>query len=195
VAILEINDFWAGALTTAFGVIIVMIWDYYKIHKDTIDRETNILNAVDYEIKRNINFAILNLSVLAGDVKAREANRETIASLIPFRNEMWTLVKINISKIFLVSGRITDIVTISILNDQINEIIRSREKYRMKVVTGVEEYNIRMQTYNTDLIEKITILRDLLIKLQGKFDKNNIVIRADEAGAYYCIKEAIKNRK
>ena len=184
-AALNYTDLLAGALITAFGAILVMIWDYYKIYKDKIDKEINIINAVDYEITKNIDFAQTNLKLLDQNTNARKTNQETVSPLIPFRNEMWALVKINISKNFLKNEKISDIITISTLIDAINEIIRSRENYRFNGSTVLERYNTRMDKYDILLNEVIAKLVVQLLILRNKFQDDMIIIKADETSAYY----------
>lgn len=186
------TDLLAGALIAAFGAILVMVWDYYKMYKDTIDRDTKILNAIEYEIGTNLYFLAINLKRLALDEEGKKINKTVTQPLIPFRNEMWILARTNISKNLLEDDKIIDMSTISMLIDATNELIRSRENFRQRKHSTIDFYLEWMRTYNTDLITNINNLANQLISLQHKLDKNKITLKADEAGAYYEINEKMK---
>ena len=181
------TSFLAGAFTTVLGATLVMIWDFYKIHKDTIDRETKILNAVRDEVITNQFNAEINLMRLTIDINGRtreNKDREIIEPIIPFCDEMLTLAKFNFSQDFLNYGFL-DTAKMSSDIDNINEISRSRENYRL-MKASFTGWNERIIKYDEILLIEISSLSLKLSDLRQKLEQNIIRIKADEAGAYYA---------
>lgn len=94
----DYTAFSIGAITAILGVVIgailVAIWDYYKIHKDTIERERNLINAFKEEIISNKLTFDLNRDY----VKNRKENVEWIIfPLRPILTELSSLIGTNFS--------------------------------------------------------------------------------------------------
>jgi len=176
-------DILIGATITAFGSAILMIWDYFKIYKESIERETNILNAAEEEMANNFTKANLTLVLINQDLENRKSGKEIVIPLIPFHNEMWALLKINFPKHLSNFIIIKKFGNVSSDIDAINEIIRSRENYRTHNA-AMTHYNDRMLIYNSILENKIGSLLFDLMDLNKEFE-DKLTIKADEAGAYY----------
>jgi hypothetical protein len=172
-----------GAATTAFGSIILMIWDYFKIYRESIERETNILNAAKEEMANNLAIAHSNLGYISQDIESRKEGKEIVIPLMPFHNEMWDLLKINFPKNLLKFEIVKMFGDTSFHINEINELIRSRENYRIHN-SAMRNYQNKMHIYNSQLSNKITPIIFKLIDIEKEFEIK-VTIRADEAGAYW----------
>lgn len=190
----EYNAFLIGAITAIIGAIIgaiiVAAWDYYKIHKETINKETQILNAFKEEIATNLSIILDNKELVNQDIKILKDKKTILEPLVTLHSAALSLIKLNFPNHLLDFNTISDIIEISIWIDRINENIRSRENFRISNAIA-SNVSTRIEKYDDLLIKLLDRNEAQLISLNEKLETPKIIVKADEAGAYYEIKERL----
>lgn len=190
---LDYSDVLIGALTTAFGAILVMVWDYYKVGKESSERDRRMLIGAKHELMTNRYILETNSELLEEDIGNLKEKKEVLTPLTPFRNEFWNLIKINPPLNLLKVGDFYDIGGAYYRINYINEIIRLREAYRIEN-TGKDDYSEKMLYYDEFLLPKLLELVEYFEILNSKLESHitSIKIKADEFGTYHKISKIYK---
>lgn len=181
---LNYSDVLIGALTTAFGAILVMIWDYYKMNRESQEKEKKMLLGLIHEITVNQGIVKANLKFLKEERDFLAEKMHIVSPLVPFEDEMWSVIKMNIPKKLLDNQIFYNAVITYSLIRYTNEIIRSREDFRNQN-GALSTYNDKISKYDQILLEKINFIKDKLINLNRSLEMFFVKIKADETGAYY----------
>jgi hypothetical protein len=159
------SGFTAGVVATIIGFVLTTVWDQWKYKRDVKQREEALSTAVKEELKANLKILQGNQSRLQASLEGIEAEKELVAPVSFLKNGSWEVVKITPPRKWIQGNILTQISEITISIDLINEMIRSRENYRIanQALTGLLQ---RLKKYDEMLLTQCQILREALEKLQ-----------------------------
>lgn len=122
----------SGIFATIIGFGLTMIWDIKKIHREDKQRNVAVLSAGKEECIANINILKGNRNLLEQELTILNDKKFIVMPLLLLQTGFWDLLKTNIPDILVNEPELlSKIRAITQATDGINELIRSREIYRL----------------------------------------------------------------
>jgi hypothetical protein len=157
-----------GAGLTLFGFLLAMAWDLVKVQRERNQRDESILraardevDAVQATVTNNRNLIQTELGYLGEQPPTHLVN-----PLDPLEGGFWDVVKLNPPRALVrepdTLARVRDVAR---RTDQINEMIRSREAFRVSNLaisnfdSRLRSYDELLQQFQAELLEALDSLR------------------------------------
>ncbi len=160
-----LKGFLAGVIATIIGFILTMLWDTFKLSRESKKREKTVLSTVKEELINNLSILQYNQTLLQRELELVDDNKRLVAPLNILQSGFWDLVKINLPKKLTKEDTLIKIRTVAQLTDLMNETIRSRENFRIHNM-ALSGYGSRIKLYDEILLENIGNLLKSLESLQ-----------------------------
>jgi hypothetical protein len=160
--------FVSGVIATLIGFGLTILWDTIKYNRDVRSRDLVLMQALFEEVKENRKIVDANLKTLLAELTFVKENKFIVEPISLIRESMWEMIKVNPptdmikSKALLSAFRET-----SSLISRINEVIHSREQYRVLSVSAIKQMEY-LGAYDETLVRIHTSLRSSLDVLQSE---------------------------
>jgi hypothetical protein len=142
-----LSGFLSGVIATIIGFLLTMLWDIYKYRRDSGKRDKSVLNSIREELISNKSIVLKNQQMLQQEMDLLSKNIMVGSPLSTLQGGFWDLVKINLPNQFIKGNSLISVRKIALLTDEINEIIRNRENY--KLFNGfASDYSNRLRSYD-----------------------------------------------
>ena len=149
--------FLSGVGATVLGFGLTILWDLWKMRRERLDRDQAVSNAVSEELASNKHAMQNNRTILDQDLKAIPQRMSVIQPLSILKTGFWDVAKINPPARFLESGRMAKVRDLAVAAEQVNEVIRSREDYRIHN-GAMSSFHDTLKIYDEIILEKISAL-------------------------------------
>ncbi len=120
-----------GAGTTAFGVLLTMLWERGKERKRTVEERRKAVAIVITELKENLGVAAENLTFFEKNLQLLKEGKMLNAAPVPMRDACWIVAKSSGNLFFLDPKSLGIIADTYITINFMNEQIRARENFRI----------------------------------------------------------------
>lgn len=157
------SGFISGVAATILGFLFTILWDIYKARRETFERDSNVIKAIDEELLSNKKALQQNLEKLEREFIFLGEDKVLVQPLFLLKTGFWDLAKLNLPKKLLRGNRLVRLRNITFLAEQVNEEIRSREGYRIHN-GAMSNYIKRMRIYDESLVG---ILQDLSAEMRS----------------------------
>jgi len=157
--------FLSGVIATIIGFLLTMFWDIFKYNRDAGNRDRAVLTAVKEEMISNLDILSSNQKMLQQELTVLPEKRSMVGPLCLLQEGIWDLVKINLPSRLTKDNTLLLIRKLSLLTNEINEIIRSRENYRINN-GAMSNYSDRIKLYDEILLPKCSEIIVLFEELQ-----------------------------
>lgn len=146
--------FTSGVIATVIGFGLTILWDIFKSHRETRYREGRVLAVVREELVGNVRVLNNNLKLISKELQLLPNNKSVVDPLVPLKASFWDLVKINLPKKLMEGDVLLKIRDMVELTEKINEVIQSRENYRIHNRASTN-YGVQLQAYDNILVGNI----------------------------------------
>src|SRR3989344_8059542 len=126
-----LSGFLAGVCATTIGFIFTALWDIYKWRRDKKNLLQAMLSLALDELKNNIRIVNRNNALLLQELKILFHNKCNINPLTHLQTGAWDLMKYHFLDFLIKNSLISFLNSASHLVEEINEVVRSRELYRL----------------------------------------------------------------
>lgn len=148
-----------GGAVAAFGFALAMAWDSLKSRREQGRREKALLVAARGEIAAIRSTIQNNQNLVMSELSLLDQGKHLINPLDPVEGGFWDIVKLNPPPALVRKlGTLATIRQVSRLTAQVNEMIRSREAFRISnlALHGFDErlrkYDELLQRFQGELI-------------------------------------------
>lgn len=153
-----------GGAVAGFGFALAMAWDLLKSRREEGRREKALLVAAREEIAAICGTVQNNQNLVVSELSLLDQGKHLINPLDPVEGGFWDIVKLNPPPALVRKlGTLAKIREVSRLTAQVNEMIRSREAFRIS--------NLALQGFD----ERLRKYDELLQRFQGE-----LVVALDE---------------
>lgn len=160
-----LTGFLSGVIATIIGFIFTIIWDIYKYRRDIGSRDNTILTAIGEELRSNYEISTLNKNILLEEIKVLDENKSVVTPLCFLQSGFWELVKVNLPSALAKGDSLLKIRKMAQSTNEINEVIRSRENYRVHN-GAMSNYSSRLKIYDQILLQHFNELNKLYDGMQ-----------------------------
>ena len=151
----------SGASVAIFSFFLAVGWDEYKNRREIKRREGIIISAVEDELRRNQQILAENKKILESDLIARDESKGVVIPLQYLYEGFWELSRMNLPRKFIEKDYLVKMQKLATLTNYFNEMIRSRESYRIQN-EAMTNFSGRMKIYDKSLLDKVAELEILL---------------------------------
>ncbi|MEK7542638.1 MAG: hypothetical protein AAB524_02975 [Patescibacteria group bacterium] len=155
------KEFLSGAGVAIFSFLLAAAWDEYKFRRDVRRKDEAVMFAVQEDLRSNLKIAEENKRMLEEELSVLKDHRTITPPLRLLGEGFWTLVRVNPPQKLVRLDSIVKIHGIGNLTGSVNEMLRSRENYRIQN-QAMDNFCKRLETYDRVLIEEITKLQSIL---------------------------------
>lgn len=159
----------AGVVATLIGFAVTVSftvwWDNRKFDRDSSQRDEAVLAAVREELLSNIMLIKEHDSFLQHELSVITDKKTVIQPLTPLKIGSWDVLKINIPKKLKSGDALVKVREASQRTDRVNEIIRSRENYRIQN-EAMSNFHSRIKMYDEILLNQEQVLLKALEELK-----------------------------
>jgi hypothetical protein len=150
-----LKGFVSGVLATIIGFALTVTWDIIKTHNESDKRDVAVLTAIKEDIAINLETLKYNKFLLQEDIKAIGEHKSIVQPMNQLQNGFWDIVKLNLPKKLISSPAIfLRVREAAGLTEYINEIIRSRESYRLNN-GAMDNYYRHLKMYDDTLLTEV----------------------------------------
>jgi hypothetical protein len=152
-----VAGFISGVAATILGFLLTILWDIYKMQRESAERDNAIMKAIGEELLSNKKSCERNLAFINAELSVLNERKSIVSPLTIMKTGFWDIAKINFPKILFHGNRLANLRNIASLIEQANEEIRSRENYR--IYNGaMSNYTNKMQSYDENIFEALQVL-------------------------------------
>ncbi len=190
VELMNIENFLPPLAGSFAGVVLGFGANYWHLHRETINRERQMLKTLQGDMRSNLENAQFNKKLLNQDIEAQKNRIPNVTSLIMLNNEVFRLIETNYPYHLLELNIFRDFGRISTNILYVNGLIQSRENYRIYNDTS-NCFQGKMLNYDFVLLKYIDLIITNMNNMNVLLDifKRIEIVKADEYSAYYEIKE------
>ena len=165
-----INGILIGVGATAFGFILTMVWDTWKIKQQRKGLQNNLLNLLSDELECNFSVVKRDKSSIEHELNYLKQGQNVINALDVPRADFWEVFKLNYDHKFFSYEQIKLIKDVYSKIHSIIVNIESRENYRISN-GAMSNFSSRMSKYDEILLN----LFNEFETMYGKFKSQGIM--------------------
>ena len=159
-----IKGFISGVIATIIGFILTMLWDIYKSIRETKEREGRVLLAIKEDLNSNIVILSDNFDLISKELEYIKSGTSLVNPLVPLKTGFWELVKIYLPKKLVKEDILIKIRDIVRNSEHINEMIQSRENFRIHNM-ALTNFGAQLKKYDGIILEQMQNILDLIDQL------------------------------
>ncbi len=167
-----------GGGLTLFGFVLAMGWDLLKTERGNRQREKSLFQAATAEVAA-VSATVTNNQKLVRselDLLSQQPPRHLVSPLDPVPGGFWDVVKFNPPRTFVRDPEtLTNVRDVARRTDQINEMIRSRETFRVGNLAisdfhGIlRSYDKLLERLQDELLGALATLQDALVSAAPEY--------------------------
>jgi hypothetical protein len=154
--------FLSGVVATLIGFGLTILWDIFKMRRETREREGRVLRALSEELSENRLIVAEDLKMVRHEIAVLAEEKTLVQPLALLKTGFWDVAKVNLPKALLQGDRLLRLRAIAAQAESCNEQIRSRENHRV--------HNGAMSNFASRLKLYDEALERTLMALQGTLD-------------------------
>lgn len=144
-------------ITPILTIFLIVVWDGYNSRK----REYSLLSSFQIELEVNLYYLEKNSRNILMDIDSIDSKKHLVIPLIVLRSEIWEIIKTDMPSEFQKNNFIGKLAGLYFHIYQINEMINSRENFRINNAF-MSNFSSSLRIYNINLLNLIWILNDPL---------------------------------
>ncbi len=170
---------------TLFGFLLAIGWDLLKTERGNRQREKSLFQAATAEVAA-VSATVTNNQNLVRqelDLLSQQSPRHLVTPLDPVPGGFWDVVKLNPPRTFVRDPEtLTKVRDVARRTDQINEIIRSRETFRVGNLVAISNlsnlsnagevlriYDEHLERFQDELLGALATLQDALVSAAPEY--------------------------
>ncbi len=172
----------SGGGLTLFGFLLAMGWDLLKTERGNRQREKSLFQAALAEVTA-VSATVTNNQIYVRkelDLLSQQTPQHLINPLDPVPGGFWDVVKLNPPRTFVRDPEtLTKVRDVARRTDQINEIIRSRETFRVGNLLAIStvsnadgilrSYDEHLERFQDELLGALATLQDALVSAAPEY--------------------------
>jgi hypothetical protein len=149
----------AGVVATLIGFVFAVLWDIHKMEGERQHRRQAILSAISEEVRANDAAMKRNAEFLEREIALLGDMRLIVTPLSPLETSAWELAKASNPQELFAPDALVKLREVIVLAEQINELVDSREFYRINN-SSMDNYGERLSQYDRLLLEATARLKE-----------------------------------
>lgn len=160
-----------GAALVILGFVLAIGWDVLKTRRVTRRRDVSLLTAARAEVKAIQSTVQNNQNLIERELQVLTEQQHLLNPLDPVEGGFWDVVKLDPPRWLLLEPEtLAQVRTVARLTAQVNEMIRSRETFRVgsKALSNFSEH---LEKYDQLLIQFQSELLTALSQLHAALER------------------------